>query len=51
MHPSIRRFLGTGKNPADITVGATGALTAIMGHQAITTGKVVEWKTIAGSLS
>ena len=42
---------GTGKNPADITVGATGALTAIMGHQAITTGKVVEWKTIAGSLS
>ena len=42
---------GNGKNPADITVGATGALTAIMGHQAITTGKVVEWKTIAGSLS
>ncbi|BCS34783.1 dehydrogenase [Luteitalea sp. TBR-22] len=42
---------GTGKNPADITVGATGALTAIMGHQAITTGKVVEWKSIAGDLS
>lgn len=42
---------GTGKNPADITVGATGALTAIMGHQAITTGKIVEWKTIAGELS
>ncbi len=41
---------GTGKNPADITVGATGALTAIMGHQAITTGKVVEWKDIAGDL-
>jgi myo-inositol 2-dehydrogenase/D-chiro-inositol 1-dehydrogenase len=42
---------GKGTNPADITVGATGALTAIMGHQAITTGKVVEWKTIAGELS
>jgi predicted dehydrogenase len=42
---------GTAKNPADISVGATGALTAIMGHQAITTGKVVEWKTIAGDLS
>jgi len=41
---------GNGKNPADITVGATGALTAIMGHQAITTGKVVEWKDIAGGL-
>jgi predicted dehydrogenase len=41
---------GNGKNPADITVGATGALTAIMGHQAITTGKVVEWKDIAGDL-
>lgn len=42
---------GKGTNPADVTVGATGALTAIMGHQAITTGKVVEWKTIAGGLS
>lgn len=42
---------GKGTNPADITVGATGALTAIMGHQAITTGKVVEWKSIAGDLS
>lgn len=41
---------GSGKNPADITVGATGALTAIMGHQAITGGKVVEWKDIAGGL-
>ena len=42
---------GTGKNPADVTVGATTALTAIMGHMAITTGKVVEWKNIAGDLS
>ncbi len=42
---------GNGANPADVIVGATGALTAIMGHQAITTGKVVEWKSIAGELS
>jgi hypothetical protein len=32
-------------------VGATGALTAIMGHQAITTGKVVTWQDVAGGLS
>lgn len=32
-----------GKNPADITVGATAALTAIMGHLAMTTEKVVTW--------
>jgi myo-inositol 2-dehydrogenase / D-chiro-inositol 1-dehydrogenase len=32
-----------GKNPADITVGATAALTAIMGHLAMTTGKTVTW--------
>jgi predicted dehydrogenase len=41
---------GNGPNPADVTVGATTALTAIMGHQAITTGTVVEWKDIAGGL-
>lgn len=32
-----------GKNPADITVGATAALTAIMGHLAMTKEKVVTW--------
>ena len=32
-----------GKNPADITVGATAALTAIMGHLAMTTEKTVTW--------
>ena len=42
---------GNGTNPADIMVGATGALTAIMGHQAITTGKVVTWQDVAGGLS
>lgn len=31
------------KNPADITVGATAALTAIMGHLAMTTEKIVTW--------
>jgi myo-inositol 2-dehydrogenase / D-chiro-inositol 1-dehydrogenase len=31
------------KNPADITVGATGALTAIMGHMAMTQEKVINW--------
>jgi myo-inositol 2-dehydrogenase / D-chiro-inositol 1-dehydrogenase len=30
-------------NPADITVGATGALTAILGHEAMTKQKVVNW--------
>ena len=42
---------GAGTNPADVMVGATGALTAIMGHQAITTGKVVTWQEVAGGLS
>lgn len=42
---------GSGRNPADVMVGATGALTAIMGHQAITTGKVVEWATIARGIA
>lgn len=32
-----------GKNPADISVGATAALTAIMGHLAMTKEKVVTW--------
>ncbi len=41
---------GRGPNPADVTVGATTALTAIMGHQAITGSKVVEWADIAGGL-
>lgn len=41
---------GTGENPADVTVGATTALTAIMGHQAMTGGQVVEWKDMAHGL-
>jgi len=31
------------RNPADITVGATGALTAIMGHMAMAQEKVINW--------
>ncbi|MBC8166948.1 MAG: Gfo/Idh/MocA family oxidoreductase, partial [Bryobacteraceae bacterium] len=31
------------KPPADLTIGATAALTAIMGREAIYTGKVVTW--------
>jgi predicted dehydrogenase len=31
------------KNPADITIGATAALTAIMGHLAMTKQKVITW--------
>jgi len=32
-----------GKNPADVNVGATGALTAILGHMAMTKGTTVDW--------
>ena len=38
------------KNPADITVGATGALTAIMGHEAMSRRKVIEWKELGVTL-
>lgn len=33
-------------NPADITVGATGALTAIMGHLAMSKEKVIHWSDL-----
>jgi predicted dehydrogenase len=32
------------KPPADITIGATAALTAVMGHEAATRRKIVEWR-------
>jgi myo-inositol 2-dehydrogenase/D-chiro-inositol 1-dehydrogenase len=32
-----------GKNPADITIGATAALTAILGHEAMSKEKMVRW--------
>lgn len=37
-------------NPADITVGATGALTAILGHEAMVRRKVVEWSDLGVTL-
>lgn len=39
-----------GKNPADITVGATAALTAIMGHLAMTKQKVITWNELGVNL-
>ena len=35
-----------GKLPADITIGATAALTAILGHQAMTRQQVVDWQSL-----
>jgi predicted dehydrogenase len=32
--------------PADVTIGATAALTAILGHQAMTQQKVVQWSDL-----
>lgn len=46
-HEHIVRFYaaikGAGKNPADITIGATAALTAIIGHEAMSKEKIVRW--------
>lgn len=54
-HEHMRAFFDTirtgAPNPADVMIGATGALTAIMGHQAIVHGKVVTWKDVAGPLA
>jgi predicted dehydrogenase len=41
---------GEGKSPADITIGATAALTAILGHEAMTRKKVVTWKELGVEL-
>jgi hypothetical protein len=38
------------KNPAGIEVGATGALTAIMGHLAMTTQKMITWEEMGVQL-
>lgn len=38
------------KLPADITIGATAALTAILGHQAMTRQQMVEWKGLGVEL-
>lgn len=41
---------GQGPNPADITVGATGALTAILGHRAMVEERVVTWTELGVTL-
>jgi myo-inositol 2-dehydrogenase/D-chiro-inositol 1-dehydrogenase len=38
------------KPPADITIGATAALTAILGHQAMTRQQVVDWNDLGVEL-
>jgi len=37
-------------SPADITVGATAALTAILGHEAMSKGRVVTWSELGVEL-
>ncbi len=45
------KAIRTGSKPAaDLTIGATAALTAIMGRQAIYTGKVVTWGDLGVSV-
>jgi len=39
-----------GKNPADITVGAAAALTAILGNEAMFKEKVVRWEDLGVKL-
>ena len=39
-----------GKLPADITIGATAALTAILGHEAMTRQQVVDWSGLGVEL-
>jgi len=41
---------GAGKNPADITIGATAALTAILGHEAMSKEKVIRWDDLGVKL-
>jgi len=38
------------KPPADITIGATAALTAILGHHAMTRQQVVDWQSLGVQL-
>ncbi len=39
-----------GKSPADITIGATAALTAILGHEAMSKEKIVTWSDLGVEL-
>jgi predicted dehydrogenase len=38
------------KSPADVTIGATAALTAILGNEVCRQGKVIEWKDLGVEL-
>ncbi len=48
--PSTTPFRKGGRLPADITIGATAALTAILGHEAMTREKVVTWSELGVEL-
>ena len=39
-------ILNGAEPPADITIGATAALTAILGHQAMTRQEIVDWNAL-----
>jgi myo-inositol 2-dehydrogenase/D-chiro-inositol 1-dehydrogenase len=41
---------GKGKNPADISIGAAAALTAILGHEAMAKQRVVTWQELGVDL-
>lgn len=53
-HAHTRMFFdlikGTGKNAADWRVGATAALTAILGHEAMTKQRIVTWQELGVEL-
>jgi hypothetical protein len=49
-HAHIVKFYdcvrGHGANPADIRIGAAAALTAILGHEAMSKEKIVRWEDL-----
>lgn len=53
-HAHTRAFFdlvaGKGTNPAGIAVGAAGALTAILGHEAMTKQRVINWSELGVTL-
>jgi predicted dehydrogenase len=53
-YPHVEAFynaiLNGGTTPADITIGATAALTSILGHEAMTKQTVVKWSDLGVTL-
>ena len=53
-HAHLAAFFGSIVNgtplPADITIGATAALTAVLGHEAMARQQVVEWSSLGVQL-